>query len=359
MAFSFVSILLGSSLILQASASPLATSSRCCNLLDTEFKGAQKVVYPQTSEFGVLNTYFAPTSQQTPSCIFTPSNATDISRAIKLFTRRSCKFAVRSGGHHYNAGWASINDGILLSLSNLNDVIYDPISSPDSVFVGSGNRWRKVYETVEPHGFTVVGGQNADVGVGGFLVNGGISYVADQYGWAVDNVREFEIVVADGSILRANKKDNKDLFRALKGGSSNFGVVTGFTLDTIKSSVITTTFVGYPETSYDAFINAAYEYCWKGEDPKSQILFISFLNFKNGTFSLQTAASIIYADALQISSPPKVWAPFVNGSIPFLGTQVKAQGGTLGSHGRELAGVQRSGGVLPDRRFRSSQMLSF
>ncbi|RVD83520.1 uncharacterized protein DFL_007906 [Arthrobotrys flagrans] len=355
MALSFASILLGSSLILQASGTPLPTS-KCCNLLDAEFRGGEKVVYPQTSEYEVLNTYFAPTSQQTPSCIFTPSDTSDISRAIKLFTRHSCKFAIRSGGHHYNAGWASIDNGILLSLSNLNKVVYNP--SSNSVFVGSGNRWRKVYDIVEPHGVTVVGAQNSDVGVGGFLVNGGISYLADQYGWAVDNVRDFEVVTAEGRVLHANRYENKELFRAFKGGSSNFGVVTGFTLDTVKSNPVNSAYVGFPASSYDAFINAAYQYCLKGEDPKSQILFISFLSVKNGAFSVENAASLIYTDVMDLSNPPKVLAPFMDGTIPSSGAQVMGRNGTLGSHGHFLAEIQKPGGrttrqtisILPDAR---------
>ncbi|KAF3204800.1 hypothetical protein TWF106_001449 [Orbilia oligospora] len=341
MALSILSILLGSSLILQASGTPLPTSSRCCHLLDSEFRGGEKVVYPQTSEYGVLNTYFAPTSQQSPSCIFTPSDTFDISRAIKLFTRHSCKFAIRSGGHHYNAGWASINNGILLSLSNLNKVIYNP--SSQSVFVGSGNRWRKVYNTVEPYGRTVVGAQNSDVGVGGFLINGGISFLADQYGWAVDNVREFEIVVADGRVLKANKYENKDLFRALKGGSSNFGVVTGFTLDTVESKLATGAYVEFPTSSYDAFINAAYQYCVKGEDPKSQVLFISWLTVKNGAISVKDALSLIYTDIMDVSNPPKALAPFMDKKIPSSLVQILGRNQTMGSHGHDLTQIQHPG----------------
>ncbi|KAK6334695.1 hypothetical protein TWF718_010142 [Orbilia javanica] len=342
MAFSIASILLGSSLILQVASSALPTSSRCCNLLDAEFRGGEKVVFPQTTEYGVLNTYFAPTSQQTPSCIFSPADTFDVSRAIKLFTRHSCKFAIRSGGHHYNAGWASINNGILISLSNLNKVIYNPTSK--SVFIGSGNRWRKVYDTVEPHNVTVVGAQNSDVGVGGFLVNGGVSYLADRYGWAVDNVRDFEVVVADGRVLHANKDENKDLFRALKGGSSNFGVVTGFTLDTVKSNPVTNLYVTYPESSYDVLIDEAHQYFVKEEDVDSQVLFVFSLYFKDGVASNNYAAVLVYTDVMDLTNPPKVFTPFLDGEVPSSGVYVSGANKTLGSHGHQLAGVQHSGG---------------
>lgn len=42
----------------------------------------------------------------------------------------------------------------------------------------------------------------------------------------VDQVVNYEVVLADGSIVEANATTNSDLFRALKGGSNNFGIVS-------------------------------------------------------------------------------------------------------------------------------------
>lgn len=52
-------------------------------------------------------------------------------------------------------------------------------------------------------------------------------------GWVADNIRNFEVVLASGEVVNANATDNSDLFQALKGGSSNFGVVTHIDLETI------------------------------------------------------------------------------------------------------------------------------
>jgi FAD/FMN-containing dehydrogenase len=59
---------------------------------------------------------------------------------------------------------------------------------------------------------------------------GGLSYLSTQHGWAVDNVLEFEVVLANASIVTATKTHNVDLFNVLKGGGNNFGVVTSYTL---------------------------------------------------------------------------------------------------------------------------------
>jgi FAD/FMN-containing dehydrogenase len=59
---------------------------------------------------------------------------------------------------------------------------------------------------------------------------GGLSYLSTQYGWAVDNVVEFEVVLANASIVTATAKENADLFNVLRGGGNNFGIVTSYTL---------------------------------------------------------------------------------------------------------------------------------
>jgi hypothetical protein len=48
------------------------------------------------------------------------------------------------------------------------------------------------------------------------------------YGLSCDNVEVFSLITADGSLLRANARENPDLFWALRGGGGNFGIVTEF-----------------------------------------------------------------------------------------------------------------------------------
>lgn len=78
----------------------------------------------------------------------------------------------------------------------------------------------------------VTGGRSGHVGAGGLLVSGGASYQTQLWGIAANNVLGYEVVLADGSIVEANVNENADLFKALKGGGSNLGVVTRFDLRT-------------------------------------------------------------------------------------------------------------------------------
>ena len=89
---------------------------------------------------------------------------------------------------------------------------------------------------IELHGQTATGGRNGGVGVGGLTLGGGLSFHTSRRGVAADDVINFEIVVANGSVVNANAKQNTDLFKALKGGGNNFGVITRIDMRTFNAA---------------------------------------------------------------------------------------------------------------------------
>ena len=107
-----------------------------------------------------------------------------------------------------------------------------------SVQVGPGHKWGGVYSYLEQFDLGVAGGRLAPVGVPGLLLGGGLSFYGNQHGWSADNVLEYEVVLADSSIVNVSATSHPDLFWALKGGSSNFGIVTKFTLRTFPSKKV-------------------------------------------------------------------------------------------------------------------------
>lgn len=116
-----------------------------------------------------------------------------------------------------------------IDLIQLNGTTYDAATNTASI--GTGARWLSVYEELFKDGVTVTGGRQGIVGVGGLLLGGGISWYTGRQGFACDNVVNYEIVLATGEVLNANASANPDLWLALKGGSSNFGIVTRFDVE--------------------------------------------------------------------------------------------------------------------------------
>ena len=183
-----------------------------------------------------VGSYFSVFEQViTPYCVVQPSSASEVSTIIKTFVAANssgheCLFAVRSGGHTPFAGAANIDDGITVDLSALNSVTYQ--ADANTTAVGPGATWDQVYLAVESQGHQVVGGRSSTVGVGGLSIGGGNSYYASRMGLVCDNVLQFEVVLASGEVVSASLDENPDLFKALKGGSSNTGIVTRLDLTT-------------------------------------------------------------------------------------------------------------------------------
>lgn len=172
-------------------------------------------------------------TRKQPYCFVLPSTAYEVSQALTSLREAGdgagdWHVAIRSGGHGSDNS-NNIATGVTIDLTQLNATTYDVETNIASI--GTGARWLSVYEELAKDGVTVAGGRQGIVGVGGLLLGGGISWYTGRRGFACDNVVNYEIVLASGQILNANASANSDLWLALKGGSSNFGIVTRFDVE--------------------------------------------------------------------------------------------------------------------------------
>ena len=120
-----------------------------------------------------------------PACIAFPSSAADVSAIVKILnTRADVEFAVKSGGHSPNPGAASVRDGVLVALRNLAGTVLD--REKGVAYVKPGGHWWDVMKALEGTGLTVVAGRLGVVGIGGYLVQGGLSFLSGQYGLGAD-----------------------------------------------------------------------------------------------------------------------------------------------------------------------------
>ena len=127
-------------------------------------------------------------------------------------------------------GAAGITNGVLISTQKLDSMHLT--NSQKTAHLGPGLRWGAVYDWISLYNLGVVGGRYDPVGVSRLLLGGGINYFGSQYGWATNGVSNFKVVLANSLIVDANARSNPGLFWTLKGGSSNFGIVTRFDLIT-------------------------------------------------------------------------------------------------------------------------------
>lgn len=134
--------------------------------------------------------------------------------------------SLRSAGHGIS-GRSTNDGGIVVDVSLMNAVeVLDEASR--RVRIGPGARWTDVAAALEPHGWALSSGDYGGVGVGGLATAGGIGYLARAHGLTIDHLRAVEIVLADGTVARADATENPELFWAVRGAGANFGVVTSF-----------------------------------------------------------------------------------------------------------------------------------
>ncbi|KAH8669174.1 hypothetical protein BX600DRAFT_480934 [Xylariales sp. PMI_506] len=177
--------------------------------------------------------YFTAQHRETvPMCAVQPRTPEAVALAVRSVRDNQCAFAIKSGGHSTTEGSSSVDDGIVVDLRYLNQITIS--DDRETVSLGPGARWGDVYQYLEPHGLLVVGGRAFDVGVGGFILGGGLSYLSRRHGWAMDNVRNFEASCPPRLFpeirypTSANQSSHRDLYFALRGGHGNFGIVTRF-----------------------------------------------------------------------------------------------------------------------------------
>jgi FAD/FMN-containing dehydrogenase len=172
-----------------------------------------------------------------PAAIAYCVDEADVVGAIGFARERGLRIAVRCGGHN-GAGLGSVDDGLIVDLSSMNDVTVDPAAK--MVRAQGGALLQDVDTATHEHGFAVPAGIISTTGIGGLTLGGGVGHLSRGGGLTIDNLVGATVVLADGSIVQADAQNEPDLFWAIRGGGGNFGVVTSFS------------FRGYPVATVQA-----------------------------------------------------------------------------------------------------------
>ena len=174
--------------------------------------------------------------QQHPAVIVAVRTATDVAAAVGFARQQGLGVSVQSTGH----GVVRPADNCLqLVTSQMADVTVD--AETQTAWIEAGAPWGAVLPKTQAAGLAPLLGSSPGVGSVGYTLGGGLGWLARKYGLAVDSVRRFEVVTANGQMRTASADENADLFWALRGGGGGFAVVTGME---VQLYPVTTVFGG-------------------------------------------------------------------------------------------------------------------
>jgi FAD/FMN-containing dehydrogenase len=181
------------------------------------------VVWPTDPGYDQARLAWNLTADQRPAFVVFPERAVDVIEVVKYARRHGLRIAPQGTGHNATPlGWDEPT--ILLSTSRMRDVKIDVARR--RARVAAGTLWLEVTEPASEHGLAPLAGSSPDVGVVGYCLGGGVSWLGRKHGLATNSVLAIEIVMADGSLRRVDAENDAALFWALRGGGGNFGVVT-------------------------------------------------------------------------------------------------------------------------------------
>jgi FAD binding domain/Berberine and berberine like len=163
---------------------------------------------------------------QQPSAVALPETPKDVVAVVEFARANGLRVAPQGTGH--SAGALAIEGDILLKTERMRGITIDP--ERRTARFEAGALWGPVADAAAEHGLAALAGSSHDVGVVGYSLGGGISWLARRHGLSANSVVSAEIVTADGRLVHTDAQTRPDLFWALRGGGGNFGVVTALEL---------------------------------------------------------------------------------------------------------------------------------
>ncbi|WP_308798317.1 LLM class flavin-dependent oxidoreductase [Agromyces silvae] len=191
-----------------------------------------------------------------PGLVLRPGNASEVAEAVAFAREHThVPLGIRSGGHGIS-GRSTNDGGLVIDLSRLRAMtVLDEAAR--LVRIEPGARWAEVAAFLDPHGWALSSGDYGGVGVGGLATAGGIGWLVRGHGLTIDHLRAVEVVLADGSIVRASADERPELFWAMRGAGGNMGIATAFEFEVDEVGQ-----VGWAQLVFDASDTAGFLQAW-------------------------------------------------------------------------------------------------
>jgi FAD/FMN-containing dehydrogenase len=167
---------------------------------------------------------------QRPAMVAVPRSAADVQVLVDFARRHGLRVAMQATGHNA-APLGPLDDTMLVKTHEMRAVEIDEAHCVARVEAGA--QWLDVTAPASETGLAALSGSAPDVGIVGYTLGGGLSWLGRRYGLACNRLLAAEVVTADGRLVRASRHENPDLFWALRGGGGSFAAVVAIEFELI------------------------------------------------------------------------------------------------------------------------------
>ncbi|SFS00800.1 FAD/FMN-containing dehydrogenase [Agrococcus baldri] len=259
--------------------------------------------------------------------------------------------SIRSAGHGIS-GRSTNDGGIVVDLGALDRIdVVD--ASRRLVRIGAGATWGRVATVLDGHGWAISSGDYGGVGVGGLATAGGVGYLGREHGLTIDHIEAIDVVLADGSLVRASRDEHPELFWGMRGAGGNLAVAVAFEMVAQPVGEI-----GFAQLAFDASETADFFERWGAATEASDRVVTPFLLLGGDQPGRpRVAQAMIAVDAsdpdtiVEHLQPFAMVAPLVGQQViktPYAGVIDNAPGGAHQGQGEPATRSALLGSITPE-----------
>ncbi|KFY67283.1 hypothetical protein V496_01653 [Pseudogymnoascus sp. VKM F-4515 (FW-2607)] len=180
--------------------------------------------------------------EYTPAAIAVPTTTEQIQLAVSCGAEHGVKVTPKAGGHSYASLGLGGEDGhLVIQLDRMYNVTLD--TETNVATVGPGARLGHLAVELFDQGNRAIShGTCPGVGVSGHALHGGFGMASNTHGLALDWVIGMTVVLADATVVECSESQNPDLFWAMLGAGSNFGIAASYQFKTFEAPANVTWF---------------------------------------------------------------------------------------------------------------------
>lgn len=232
---------------------------------------AGTIISPGDPDWDDARQAWALAVDQRPAAVAFPESTQDIIAIVEFAREHGLRVAPQGTGHNAHPLEGRLADSILLKTERMRGVEID--AQNRRARVEAGALWMDVTGPAGEHGLATMAGSSPDVGVVGYTLGGGLSWLSRKHGLAANSVRAIEMVSADGVQVRADHEQHPDLFWALRGGGGSFGIVTAIEIELLPIAQVYAGAMFWPQDRAREVFQAWRE--WTQQDQPDEIISVA------------------------------------------------------------------------------------